>query len=150
MGNICRSPAGENVMRQLLEEAGLADVIKCDSAGVIGYHTGEPPDARMCAAGRRRGLPMTGTARQVTPADLETFDLILAMDNTNYAALSELATASTQPKIKRFCYYCIEHADTEVPDPYYGGAVGFEYVLDLMEDGCGQLLQQIKQWRSGG
>ena len=147
MGNICRSPAGENVMRQQLQQAGLADKIVCDSAGVIGYHSGDPPDARMCAAGRRRGLPMTGIARQVTQADLDNFDLILAMDNDNYAALSKLATQSNRHKIKRFCEYCVTYSDSEVPDPYYGGAEGFEHVLDLMEDGCAQLVQQIEQQR---
>lgn len=148
MGNICRSPAGENVMRRLLEDAGLADAVRCDSAGTLDYHTGEPPDSRMCAAGRRRGLPMTGTARQVTRADLDAFDLILVMDNDNYAALARLATAGNRHKIKRFCEYCSAHTETEVPDPYYGGASGFEQVLDLLEDGCAQILKQIKDHRS--
>jgi protein-tyrosine phosphatase len=144
MGNICRSPAGENVMRRLLEQAGMAGDIVCDSAGVIGYHAGEPPDARMCAAGRRRGLPMTGIARQVTRGDLDNFDLVLAMDNANYADLCKLAGGSNRHKIKRFCEYCVAHEDTEVPDPYYGGAAGFEHVLDLLEDGCVQILQEVK------
>jgi protein-tyrosine phosphatase len=148
MGNICRSPAGENVMRQQLLQAGLADKVLCDSAGVIGYHSGDPPDSRMCAAGRRRGLPMTGIARQVTRADLDKFDLILAMDNDNYTALNALASRDNQHKIKRFCEFCISHPDSEVPDPYYGGAEGFEHVLDMMEDGCAQLTQQIKQQRT--
>jgi len=144
MGNICRSPAGENVMRRLLEEAGLADGIRCDSAGTIDYHTGSPPDSRMHAAGRQRGLPMTGSARQVTRADLDTFDLILAMDDDNHVELLKLATHRNRHKIKRFCTYCIKHTDREVPDPYYGGPEGFEHVLNLLEDGCQQILQEIR------
>ncbi|MDQ8181897.1 low molecular weight protein-tyrosine-phosphatase [Pelagicoccus sp. SDUM812005] len=144
MGNICRSPSGENVMRKLLEDAGLGDTVLCDSAGTIGYHTGNPPDPRMSAAGRKRGLPMTGSARQVTSEDLDRFDLILAMDNENFADLERISTTANRHKIKRFCDFCIQHSDTEVPDPYYGGAQGFEHVLDLLEDGCQQILKQIK------
>jgi len=147
MGNICRSPAGENVMRRLLQQAGLADAVICDSAGVIGYHAGDPPDARMCAAGHRRGLPMTGIARQVTHADLDQFDLILAMDNDNYAALNRLANNRNRHKIRKFCEYCVAHSINEVPDPYYGDATHFERVLDLLEDGCVQLVEQIKTSR---
>nr|WP_281384346.1 low molecular weight protein-tyrosine-phosphatase [Pelagicoccus albus] len=144
MGNICRSPSGENVMRKLLEDAGLADSVKCDSAGTIGYHTGNPPDPRMTVAGKKRGLPMTGSARQVTAEDLDEFDLILAMDDANYADLLALSTPENEHKIKRFCDFCIQHPDTEVPDPYYGGAQGFEHVLDLLEDGCLQILKEIQ------
>jgi len=145
MGNICRSPAGENVMRRLLEEAGLDGHIRCDSAGLIDYHVGEPPDARMSSAGRRRGLPMTGSARQVTRADLDAFDLILAMDDDNYRGLMALASDQHREKIRRFCSYCSRHPDKEVPDPYYGGSAGFEHVLDLMEDGCKGVLAQLAE-----
>jgi low molecular weight protein-tyrosine phosphatase len=144
MGNICRSPAGENVMRKLLEDAGLADAVHCDSAGTFGYHIGDPPDRRMVAAGRRRGLPMTGIARQVTRKDLSVFDLILAMDNDNHQALLKLSDESNRHKVRRFCAYCVRHNDSEVPDPYYGGAEGFDHVLDLLEDGCTQILQEIR------
>lgn len=143
LGNICRSPAGENVMRRLLQQAGLGQVIRCDSAGLIGYHAGSPPDARMRSAGMRRGLPMTGTARQVTRADLDAFDLVLAMDDDNFRGLLQLASDANRHKVHRFCSYCTRHPDREVPDPYYGGVAGFEYVLDLMEDGCQGLLGQL-------
>jgi protein-tyrosine phosphatase len=143
MGNICRSPAGENVMRRLLQDAGLEQRVRCDSAGLIGYHTGDPPDARMRAAGQRRGLPMTGVARQVTRADLDAFDLVLAMDDDNFAGLMKLASATNRHKVVKFCSFCTRHPDREVPDPYYGGAEGFDHVLDLMEDGCGTLLARI-------
>lgn len=149
MGNICRSPAGENVMRKLLEEAGLDSDINCDSAGTIGYHRGNPPDPRMSAAGRKRGLPMTGSARQVKRSDLDTFDLVLAMDDDNYDDLIRLSTSENKAKVKRFCDFCINHSDTEVPDPYYGGAQGFEHVLDLLEDGCAQILESIKAKQRG-
>ncbi len=132
-------------MRKLLEDAGLADQVRCDSAGIFGYHTGEPPDSRMTAAGRRRGLPMTGIARQVTRDDLDTFDLILAMDNDNHQALLKLSSEHNRHKIRRLCTYCVRHNDTEVPDPYYGGPEGFEHVLDLLDDGCTQILQEIKR-----
>ncbi|MGD9841500.1 MAG: low molecular weight protein-tyrosine-phosphatase [Steroidobacteraceae bacterium] len=144
MGNICRSPAGENVMRKLLQDAGLADQVRCDSAGTLGYHSGASPDSRMHAAGQKRGLPMTGKARQVTRVDLSLFDLILAMDDDNYRELQTLATEQNRHKIKLFCEYCVTHRDNEVPDPYYGGPEGFEHVLDLLEDGCTQILQVIK------
>lgn len=145
MGNICRSPAGENVMRRLLADAGLADKVRCDSAGTHGYHIGAAPDSRMSVAGRRRGLPMTGIARQVTRDDLNAFDLILAMDNDNHQALLELSTEHNRHKIRRFCTYCVQHDDTEVPDPYYGGPASFEHVLDLLEDGCLQILEEIRR-----
>lgn len=132
-------------MRRLLDDAGLADKVLCDSAGTHGYHIGDPPDSRMTAAGRRRGLPMTGVARQVTRADLNAFDLILAMDNDNHQALLELSTEHNRHKIRRFCTYCVRHDDTEVPDPYYGGPEGFEHVLDLLEDGCMQILEEIRR-----
>ncbi len=145
MGNICRSPAGENVMRKLLQDEGLDDHVLCDSAGTIGYHAGNPPDARMSSAGRKRGLPMSGSARQVAAQDLDRFDLILAMDEANHQDLMALATDENRHKVKRFCDYCVQHSDTEVPDPYYGGSQGFEHVLDLLEDGCAQILAEIKK-----
>ena len=149
MGNICRSPAGENVMRKLLKDAGLTGEIELDSAGTIGYHTGHSPDPRMSEAGRRRGLPMTGSARQVKPSDLQRFDLILAMDRDNYADLISLASNDEESsKIKLFCDFCSNHNASEVPDPYYGGAQGFERVLDLLEDGCTQILNMIQKERA--
>ncbi len=143
MGNICRSPAAENVMRRQLEQAGLADAVRCDSAGTIGYHAGNPPDPRMAVAGRRRGLPMTGAARQVTAADIDAFDLVLAMDEANLRDLKALASPASRHKLRPFCSYLARHREAEVPDPYYGGAQGFEHVLDLLEDGCSQILKTL-------
>lgn len=132
MGNICRSPAGENVMRYLLDEQGNADEYELDSAGTIGYHTGNSPDARMIEAAERRGIPMRGQARQVQAADFNQFDWIVAMDQDNYDDLVVLQNQAESPKAKlvKFCEFCSEHDATDVPDPYYGGADGFELVLD--------------------
>ena len=145
MGNICRSPSAENVMRSLLEKAGLDGQVVCDSAGTISYHTGNPPDPRMSKAGRARGLPMTGRARGVTREDLDTFDLVIAMDDENYADLLAISTPNNRDSLRKFCDFCVNHSDTEVPDPYYGGAQGFEHVLDLLEDGCAQIVKRIQE-----
>ena len=136
-------------MRQLLEDAGLSNEVDIDSAGTIGLHTGDAPDSRMSTAGQRRGLPMTGSARRVTPSDLQRFDLILAMDRENYADLQHLAANDEEfSKVKLFCEFCAEHSETEVPDPYYGGTQGFERVLDLLEDGCHQILNMLQRERT--
>lgn len=142
-GNICRSPAAENVMRQLLEKANRPQIL-CDSAGTLDAHAGSSPDPRMSAAGKRRGLPMTGRTRGVRREDFEKFDLILAMDHANKSDLQSIAPNSTaMEKVQLFCEYCRNHEDSEVPDPYYGGPQGFEHVLDLLEDGCSGLLEKI-------
>ena len=146
MGNICRSPAGEAVLRKMVDDEGLQDQILIDSAGTIGFHTGNPPDRRMHKAAANRGIRTGGKARQVQPRDLDEFDRVLAMDDENYDDLSHLAANPTQlARLKRFCEYCQEHPEHhQVPDPYYGGDAGFELVLDLLEDGCRQLLQEAK------
>ena len=144
-GNICRSPSAENVMRKLLEDEGIEGVT-CDSAGTMRAHEGHPPDSRMSAAGRRRGLPMTGSARCIEPSDFDRFDLILAMDRSNYSDIMAVARSqSDRDKIQLFCEYCSESDHSEVPDPYYGGPDGFELVLDLLEDGCQGILERIRQ-----
>ena len=131
-------------MRQILENSELNDVL-CDSAGTISAHQGNPPDPRMTAAGKRRGLPMTGRARGVTQSDFERFDLILAMDRSNLEDLKHMApNDAAQAKIRLFCDFCRTRDAKEVPDPYYGGAHGFERVLDLLEDGCEGILEHLK------
>jgi protein-tyrosine phosphatase len=147
LGNICRSPAAENVMRALVEREGLATRFEIDSAGTAGYHIGKGPDSRMVAAGRRRGLPMTGRARQAKPADFERYDWIFAMDRSNYEDLAALGRRSeaSGARLVAFCELCESHAHDEVPDPYYGGPEGFEEVLDLLEDGCAAFL---RRWRT--
>ena len=145
MGNICRSPAGECVMRHLItadDSGGTIEWIECDSAGTIGMHEGNPPDDRMRSAGAARGIEILGAARQVNRSDLDRFDLVLAMDRENLADLQLLDPEQTaRAKIRLFCDYCTEHDVTDVPDPYYGGDAGFELVLDLLEDGCAGLLE---------
>lgn len=148
MGNICRSPAGENVLRAAVEAAGIGDRFRIDSAGTISLHTGDPPDARMSRASAARGLPAEGRARQVKAADFDRFDLILAMDDDNLADLEAIASGGQGQRahLQLFCDFCTRHDDHEVPDPYYGGADGFEKVLDLLDDGCAEI---IAAWRRG-
>lgn len=148
LGNICRSPAGENVMVHLLEREGLADQFEIDSAGTAGYHIGNPPDLRMTKAARAWGISMRGKARQVQPSDFAEFDWIFAMDRSNHADLLAVRSRCESPtaRLVLFCEFCETHDETEVPDPYYGGPEGFEKVLDLLEDGCSAFLQK---WRSG-
>ena len=144
MGNICRSPAGHCVFQHMVNQAGLSDQFEIDSAGTIGSHTGSPPDQRMQRSMHLRKIPIIGTARQLKPHDLEYFDLILAMDKENLEDARLLdPSGKFHPKIKLFCDYCTQHDETEVPDPYYGGNSGFEKVLDLIEDGCANLLKQL-------
>ncbi len=147
LGNICRSPSAENVMRSLLEAEGLEGSIEIDSAGIIDYHTGKPPDPRMIAAAARRGIRMTGSARQVREEDFGAFDWILAMDRSNYDELSAWEERRSGPgaRIALFCDFCERHDVREVPDPYYGGPVGFETVLDLLEDGCAGIIRRYRE-----
>ena len=145
LGNICRSPAADGVMRDVVEKAGLASRIEIDSAGTAGWHSGKLPDNRMRQAARARGLTLDHWARQLKSADLERFDLILAMDRDNERNIRALDREKRHAdKIRLFCDFCSEHAEREVPDPYYGGPEGFEHVLDLIEDGCEGLLREVK------
>jgi protein-tyrosine phosphatase len=144
MGNICRSPAGHCVFQHLVDQAGLTDQFEIESAGTIGFHVGSPPDLRMQQSMRSRDIPIIGTAKQLKLDDLKHFDLILAMDEENLQGARSLDPSSElHSKIKLFCDYCTQHDETEVPDPYYGGGSGFEKVLDLIEDGCANLLEEL-------
>jgi protein-tyrosine phosphatase len=132
-------------MQHLLTEAGLADRVYCDSAGTSNYHIGSSPDRRMQAAAARRGLKMVGSARQFTKDDFEAFDLILAMDKDNYRDILALdAQGKYRDKVKLMCDFAQNYRDTEVPDPYYGGAEGFNYVIDLLTDACSGLLGELR------
>ncbi len=145
LGNICRSPAAENLFNHLVAQEGLQHHIVCDSAGTAGYHTGAPPDRRMREAAAKRGLTFVGAARQLRREDLAEFDLILAMDKSNYRDILQLdPRGEFQDKVKMMCDFCTRHREKEVPDPYYGGPEGFERVLDLLEDACQGLLQFLK------
>jgi len=144
MGNICRSPAGENVFRHLAAARGLEQDYFVDSAGTIGYHVGEPPDSRMSAAGEKRGIVFTGHSRQFRIEDFQEFDLIVTMDESNRQGVLQLALGpEAEAKVRPFCSFVTRHPDQEVPDPYYGGEDGFEHVMDLMEDGCEGILREF-------
>jgi protein-tyrosine phosphatase len=147
LGNICRSPAAEAMLRMLVEREGLADRVVIDSAGTYGGHSGERSDQRMRSAAANRGIPMTHRARQVREEDFERFDMVIAMDDNNYEALFRLAPdRAAQQKIYRFREFLTNHPDwSYIPDPYYEGHEGFELVLDQLEDGCATLLKQIAQ-----
>jgi protein-tyrosine phosphatase len=146
MGNICRSPTAEGVMRRLLEDAGLADRVSVESAGTGGWHAGEPPDERATLAARRRGVTLAGAARQVRPADFRDFDLLIAMDRANLRELLALApdeAAADKVRLLRE-FDPASSGDLDVPDPYYGGDRGFETVLDLVEAACRGLLDELR------
>ncbi|MGK7943057.1 MAG: low molecular weight protein-tyrosine-phosphatase [Microcystaceae cyanobacterium] len=146
LGNICRSPSAENIMRHLVEKEGLNDQISCDSAGTSSYHIGSPPDSRMQAAAAKRGIQLVGAARQFQPSDFEAFDLILAMDRSNYRDIVRLDSQQQyKDKVKMMCDYAAHHLEREVPDPYYGGVEGFDRVIDLLLDSCQTLLEEIKE-----
>lgn len=138
LGNICRSPTAEGVMRRLVAERGLEAEIEVDSAGTGAWHAGDPPDPRAVEAARLRSIPLTGGARQVTPADFEDFDLLLAMDEDNARNLRRIAPPGTEHKVRKL-------AEVDVPDPFYGGPHGFETVLDIVETACECLLDDLRQ-----
>lgn len=146
LGNICRSPAGEGIMRKFVETEGLHDKIKIDSAGTSGYHIGELPDSRMRQHGARRGYDFNSLSRKFTANDFDNFDLILAMDDSNYANILRLSPdLESDAKVKRMVDFSVKYSHDHVPDPYYSGADGFELVLDLLEDACQGLLTEVKK-----
>lgn len=144
LGNICRSPAAENIFRHIVNEAKPDMDIIIDSAGTHDFHTGKGPDRRMCQTLRNRGISTTGAARQFTVRDFNDFDLILTMDRENYRNVKALDPDRVfSEKIRDFSSFCQlpEHQIGKVPDPYYGGDEGFEFVADMLEDGCSELLK---------
>lgn len=144
MGNICRSPAAHCYFQHIVDESGLSDQFEIESAGTIGFHVGHPPDRRMQQTMRARSIPIIGRSRKLDSFDLEYYDLILAMDIDNLEGASSLDRKGLhRDKIKLFSDYCTEHTETEVPDPYYGGDQGFEHVMNMIEDGCRNLLQKM-------
>ncbi len=144
MGNICRSPTAEAVFRHYVESAGLADCISIDSAGTHDYHIGDPPDARAQRAAQQRGYDMSKLrGRQVGEDDFRRFDYVLAMDRTNLAILHRITPADSDIQARLFLEYARHYTEREVPDPYYGGADGFEHVLDMVEDAAQGLLEEI-------
>ncbi|MBP5976400.1 low molecular weight phosphotyrosine protein phosphatase [Brasilonema sp. CT11] len=151
LGNICRSPAAENIMNHLISQAGLSERIVCDSAGTSSYHIGSPPDSRMSFAARQKlQIKLLGKARQFQKSDFENFDLILAMDQDNYEDILSVDPARKyRHKVHLICDFCSRHNLKEVPDPYYGGPEGFNRVIDLLVDACEGLLKHLPSQDSG-
>ncbi len=136
-GNICRSPTAEAVMRQLVADAGLTGDIEVDGAGTGSWHAGEPPDERATAAAARRGVTLSGVARQVAPADFTEADVILAVDDHNLRELQQVRPPGATAVLRRL-------DDRDVPDPYYGGESGFDDVLDQVTAACERLLAELR------
>jgi protein-tyrosine phosphatase len=147
MGNICRSPTAEAVMRHLVNQAGLDHAIAVDSAGTGSWHVGEPPDRRSQAVGQRRGIPLGGRARQFSRSDFARFDYILAIDREIQEELQQMAP-NPEARAKVHLLRAFDPAsprDADVPDPYYGGSEGFEQVFDLCQTACQGLLDHLRK-----
>lgn len=147
LGNICRSPAAEGIFLKMVQDAGLEKHIHVDSAGTGGWHVGDGPDNRMIRHAKQRGYDLTQLeARQFHSEDFKNFDYILTMDSSNYKNVISLDVKKEHHhKVKPMTSFCRIHQIAEVPDPYYKEEEGFEHVLDLLEDACGELLEHIKK-----
>ena len=146
LGNICRSPTGEGVMRHLLAARGLEDAIDVDSAGTGAWHVGNPADPRMRRAAEGRGIPLESLARQAVAEDFDRFDLVIAMDWDNHRDLRRMAREAGRrdpENLFLFSDFLPTDRPRDVPDPYYGGEAGFEEVLDLVEEGCPNILERL-------
>jgi protein-tyrosine phosphatase len=152
LGNICRSPTAEAVMARLVRDAGLEHEIAIESAGTGGWHIGNAPDARATAAASARGFEMLSVAQQVSAADFERFDLLIAMDRANQSTQRRLApddeAAAKAHLLREFDPASAGAPDLDVPDPYYGGNDGFDHVLDLVEAACAGLLDELRAQRA--
>ena len=146
MGNICRSPTAHGVFRALVVSENLADAIRIDSAGTHAYHVGNPPDRRAQETAQRRGIDLSDlVARRVEATDFDRFDLVVAMDQDNYLSLSDICPDEHRDKLHLFMDFAPQMRTREVPDPYYGGAAGFERVFDLIEAASAGLLAEIRR-----
>jgi len=144
LGNICRSPLAEGVFRDLARQRGVEDHFRIDSAGTSAYHIGSAPDDRSAAEALRRGLELTGSARQVAAEDLHEFDWVIAMDAENHAELERLhAAVGGRARLHRLREWDAEADSADVPDPYYGGDSGFSDVHDIVERSCERLLDTL-------
>jgi len=144
LGNICRSPTAEGIMRSLIAEAGLAGRVHVDSAGTGAWHIGEPPDGRARATARRRGLVLDHEAWQFGRGDFARFDLVLAMDRANLRALRALAPPAARDRLHLLRWFDPAADDLDVPDPYYGGPGGFDHVFDVCTAACTGLLDHVR------
>ena len=146
LGNICRSPAAEGIVKKMIEDEGLADRVFVDSAGTSNFNEGKTPDERMRSHGTKRGYDFCSIARTFRSSDFEKFDYIIVMDNNNYMNVKKLASSEEEvSKIHRMTDFSTDFADHDhVPDPYYGGDNGFNLVMDLLEDAAKGLLEEVK------
>lgn len=150
LGNICRSPLAQGVMEQLLQDSNRTQEVLLDSAGMLNYHEGELPDERMRLHASQRGYDLTHRSRPIQESDFGRFDLVIGMDDRNIDDLKRLApTLEDVQKIHRMTDFCLTFDADHVPDPYYGGAEGFEYVIDLVEDACQGLLKHLTSSTQG-
>lgn len=146
LGNICRSPMAEAVFNNILIKNGVSDSFKVDSAGLIDFHQGEKADHRMRAHAEKRNYQITHLARPVKESDFDVFDYIVGMDEQNIHQLNRIAKVpEKQSKIHKMTEFCQDMKAENIPDPYYGGDKGFEYVIDLLEDACEGLYKQLTQ-----
>lgn len=144
MGNICRSPTAHGVLRHKVKDHGMAQLVTVDSAGTHNFHPGSPPDERSQAHAAKRGYALADLrARQMTPQDFDQHDLILVMDWDNLALVQDMCPPHHLAKVRRLTEFCLQHDSPVVPDPYYGGATGFDHVLDLVEDACDGVLRHV-------
>jgi protein-tyrosine phosphatase len=144
LGNICRSPTGEGVCKKLASERGLDGTLRIDSAGTSGWHIGEPADERMRQAAANRGYDLDSLGRKFVRSDFEEFDLIIAMDRENRRDILSLdPDGKYAHKVKLLCDYLPNSPVSDVPDPYYGGRQGFETVLDMIEEACEGILDEL-------
>ena len=145
MGNICRSPSGEGVFKNLIEQNGLDEHFFIDSAGTTAYHVGEAADSRMRKHAARRGIKLTSRSRQFKRDDFEKFDYIIAMDRNNYHDIISLDRDNEYgERVFMMTDFSSQYKGGDVPDPYYGGSDGFEIVLDIVEDSCRGLLEELR------
>jgi protein-tyrosine phosphatase len=146
MGNICRSPMAHGVFAKRLRDTGLEHVVEVDSAGTHGYHAGEPPDRRAQVTARSRGYELSDLrARRLQEQDFHEFDYILVMDQENLSHAQSLQPEDGKARLHRFLEFAATRSEREVPDPYYGGAQGFEKVLDLVEDAAEGFLSHLRE-----
>ena len=144
LGNICRSPAAEGIMKHIVEQHGTADRFEIDSAGIGDWHVGQLPDLRMRRCGQRHGYNFDSRARQFRKSDFECFDTIVVMDNDNYHALSGMAQSEEDmKKVVRCADFLVNYREyTAIPDPYYGDEADFDLVINLLEDALEELYEQ--------
>lgn len=147
LGNICRSPAAEAIFNHKVKEKNLDHLFKVDSAGLHGYHSGENADVRMMRHAQKRGYSLDSISRKITKDDLQEFDLVIAMDDSNIDGIRSIATDKQMSKVYKITDFIPDSGYVEVPDPYYGGYQGFENVLDILEISVDSLIDMLVQKR---